>query len=78
MMYLVSEISEKVGQWTATNKNKLVPHLRKANRIRTIQASLAVEQNTLSVEQVTALVDGKTVIGSPKEIQGVHNAFLVY
>lgn len=78
MMRLVAEISQQVGEWTATNKDKLVPKLRKENRIRTIQASLAVEQNTLSLEQVTALVDGKTVLGSPKEIQEVHNAFAVY
>jgi Fic family protein len=58
----------KSGEWTATNKDKLIPKLRKENSIRTIQASLAVEQNTLSLEQVTALVDGKTVLGSPKEI----------
>jgi Fic family protein len=78
MMRLVAEISQQVGEWTATNKDKLVPKLRKENRIRTIHASLAVEQNTLSLEQVTALVDGKTVLGSPKEIQEVHNAFAVY
>jgi len=78
MMNLVSDISEKIGKWTAVNKNELVPHLRKANRIRTIQASLAVEQNSLSVEQVTALVNGKSVFGSPKEIQEIHNAFAVY
>jgi Fic family protein len=78
MMRLVAEISQQVGEWTATNKDKLVPKLRKENRIRTIQASLAVEQNTLSLEQVTALVDGKKVLGSPKEIQEVHNAFAVY
>lgn len=78
MMNLVSDISEKIGKWTAVNKNELVPQLRKANRIRTIQASLAVEQNTLTVEQVTALVNGKSVFGSPKEIQEVHNAFAVY
>tara|TARA_R110001606_G_C15354195_1_gene647828 strand:+ start:685 stop:1239 length:555 start_codon:yes stop_codon:yes gene_type:complete len=78
MMRLVAEISQQVGEWTATNKDKLVPKLIKENRIRTIQASLPVEQNTLSLEQVTALVDGKTVLGSPKEIQEVHNAFAVY
>ncbi len=52
--------------------------LRRENRIRTIQASLAIEHNTLSVEQVTAVVEGKTVLGLPREIQEVRNAFAAY
>jgi Fic family protein len=56
----------------------LVPELRRGNRIKTIQASLAVEQNTLTLEQVTAVIEGKTVIGLPKEIQEVRNAFAAY
>ena len=78
MMRLVAEISEYIGQWSATNQGALVPQLRKENRIRTIQASLAVEQNTLTLEQVTAVIAGKTVLGEPKEIQEVHNAFAAY
>lgn len=52
--------------------------LRRENRIRTIQASLAIEHNTLSVEQVTAVIEGKTVLGLPREIQEVRNAFAAY
>lgn len=78
MMRLVAEISQQVGQWTVTSKDKLLPQLRRENRIRTIQASLAVEQNTLTIEQVTALINGKSILGPPKEIQEVHNAFAVY
>lgn len=52
--------------------------LRRENRIRTIQASLAIEHNTLSVEQVTAVIEGKTVLGLPREIQEVCNAFAAY
>lgn len=48
--------------------------LRKANRIRTIQGSLAIEGNTLSTEQITAILNGKTVIAPPKEVQEVRNA----
>ena len=48
------------------------------NRIRTIQASLAIENNTLSLEQVTAILDGKRVLGLPREIQEVRNAFAAY
>ncbi len=52
--------------------------LRKANRIRTIQSSLAIENNTLTVEQVTAIVEGKRVLGSPVEIAEVKNALQAY
>lgn len=74
----VAEISELIGAWKAVNQGALVPELRRDNRIKTIQASLAVEQNTLSVEQVTAVLEGKTVLGLPREIQEVRNAFATY
>lgn len=74
----VAAISELIGAWKAENQGALVPELRRGNRIKTIQASLAVEQNTLSVEQVTAVFEGKTVLGLPREIQEVRNAFTAY
>lgn len=52
--------------------------MRRGNRIRTIQASLAIEQNTLSVAQVTAVLEGKAVRGSVREIAEVRNAFAAY
>ena len=52
--------------------------MRRDNRIRTIQASLAIENNSLSLEQVTAVLDGKRVLGQPREIQEVRNAFAAY
>ncbi len=73
----VAEISELLGYWSATDK-LASPQLRKENRIRTIQASLAIEHNTLSTKQVTAIMNGKHVLGSPKEIQEVRNAILAY
>lgn len=78
MTSLVAQIAELIGTWKAFNQNKLVPELRRGNRIKTIQASLAVEQNTLTLEQVTAVLAGKTVLGTPREIQEVHNAFAAY
>ena len=78
MMSHVARIGELIGLWKAANQNKLVPELRRDNRIKTIQASLAVEQNTLTLEQVTAVIEGKTVLGLPKEIQEVRNAFAAY
>ncbi|MDZ7923457.1 MAG: Fic family protein [Marinagarivorans sp.] len=74
----VAEISELIGAWKAVNHGALVPELRRGNRIKTIQASLAVEQNTLSLEQVTAVLEGKAVLGLPREIQEVRNAFTAY
>ena len=58
----VARIGELIGTWKAAYQNTLHPELRRGNRIKTIQASLAVEQNTLSIEQVTAVLDGKTVL----------------
>lgn len=78
ILALVAEISEHVGLLTAYRDATLTPQLRRGNRIRTIQASLAIENNTLSVEQVTALLDGKRVLGLPREIQEVRNAFATY
>jgi len=73
----VAEIAELVGQWRSTQSSQ-IPFLRRENRIRTIQASLAIEHNTLSLEQVTAVIDGKAVLGLQREIQEVHNAFAAY
>ena len=74
---LVAEISELLGHWFATGKIAS-PQLRKENRIRTIQASLAIEHNSLSIEQVTAIMDGKHVLGPARDVQEVRNAILTY
>lgn len=78
MLGRVAGISGLVAKWNAANPAALLPQLRRGNRIRSIQASLAIEQNTLSVEQVTAVLDGKPVLGTPREIQEVLNAFAAY
>lgn len=49
-----------------------------ANRIRTIHGSLAIEQNTFSLEQVTAVINGKHVLAPPKDIAEVKNAYKIY
>ena len=63
----VAEIAELVGRLTSTNQLSANPHLRRTNRIRTIHGSLAIEQNTLTLEQVTAVLNGKQVLAPPKE-----------
>lgn len=78
MFDLVASISELVGRLTALSDTHLTPQLRRGNRIRTIQASLAIENNTLSVDQVTAVLAGQRVLGLPREIQEVRNAFATY
>ena len=74
----VAEIVELVTRWSVPGDDAMTPQLRRNNRIRTIQASLAIENNTLSIEQVTAVLDGKPVVGLPREIQEVRNAFMAY
>ncbi|MBS7560406.1 MULTISPECIES: Fic family protein [Pseudomonas] len=78
MLALVAQISEQVGRLSARHEATLTPQLRRGNRIRTIQASLAIENNTLSLEQVTAVLEGRRVLGLPREIQEVRNAFAAY
>ena len=81
ILSLVADISEQLGRWSALlgdADDALSPQLRRGNRIRTIQASLAIEHNSLTLEQVTAVLDGKRVLGLPREIQEVRNAFAAY
>lgn len=78
ILKLVSSISEKIGEVNANYLDKQSPTLRKQNKIRTIHSSLQIEGNTLSEEQITALVENKKVIGSQKDILEVLNAINVY
>lgn len=73
----VVEIGELLGHW-AVHSGRTSPLLRKENRIRTIQASLAIEHNSLTTGQVTAIMDGKRVLAPEKDIQEVRNAILAY
>lgn len=74
----VAEISEQIGRLSAHNHLSANPNLRRTNRIRTIYGSLAIEQNTLSLEQVTAVLNGKHVLAPPKDIAEVKNAYEIY
>ena len=74
----VAEIAELIGRLNAAHLLSTNPTLRRANRIRTIHGSLAIEQNTLSLEQVTAVLNGKQVLAPPKDIAEVKNAFEIY
>jgi Fic family protein len=74
----VSSISIKIGEMNATHLRKQSPQLRKSNRIKTIQASLQIEGNDLSIDQITALVENKKVISPKKDVQEVLNAIKAY
>ena len=74
----VAEIAELVGNLTSAEKLSTNLHLRRTNRIRTIHGSLAIEQNTLTLDQVTAVLNGKHIIAPPKDIKEVRNAYEIY
>ena len=79
ILHLVSEISEQIGTWNALLGERMPsPMLRKENQIKTIHSSLAIEHNSLSLQQVTDVIDGKHVLGAPDEIQEVKNALQAY
>ena len=71
-------IAELTGRISSTEKLSANPTLRRTNRIRTIYSSLAIEQNTLSLDQVTAVLSGKRVLAPPKDIAEVKNAYEIY
>jgi len=75
---LVIEIATLVGSITAYQHLSFSPQLRRLNRIRTIHSSLAIEQNTLTLEQVTDVIDGKHVLAPPQGIKEVKNAYELY
>ena len=79
ILHLVSEISEQIGTWNALLGERMPsPMLRKENQIKTIHSSLAIEHNSLSLQQVTDVIDGKHILGAPDEIQEVKNALQAY
>ncbi len=74
----INAIAEKIGEVNATYLSRQSPQLRKQNRIKTIQSSLQIEGNTLTVEQITALIENKRIIGPEKDVLEVLNAIRVY
>lgn len=78
MIRQIAEIAELVGRLSSSNNRSASPTLRRTNRIKTIHGSLAIEQNTLTLEQVTAVLNGKTVLAPPKDIAEVKNAYEIY
>ena len=75
---LIVEIGQYVGSITTYELMHRNPVLRRENRIKSIYSSLAIEQNTLSLDQVSDVIDGKRVLGSPEDIREVKNAYEAY
>lgn len=78
ILQLIVSISEKLGEIKSTHLHKPPTKLRKKNRIKTIQSSLEIEGNTLTEEQITAILENKKVIAPQKDIIEVQNAIKVY
>lgn len=78
MLKAVASISEKIGEINIRNDFEVKPHLRRHNLIQSIHSSLKIEANSLSMDQVRDVIDGRPVIGEPKEIQEVQNAYAAY
>lgn len=78
IMQLVASISEKLGEINAAHLYKPPTELRKKNRIKTIQSSLEIEGNTLTEDQITAILDNKRVVAPEKDILEVLNAIKIY
>jgi Fic family protein len=78
ILKLISSISEKIGEVNAKYLSKQSPQLRKQNRIKTIQSSLQIEGNTLTEDQITALIENKRIVGPEKDVLEVLNAIKVY
>lgn len=77
ILNLVADISQQVGRLDASALNAS-PQLRKQNRIKTLAGTLAIEGNTLTEEQITAIIDGKPVLGSVRELTEVKGAIAGY
>lgn len=78
MLSLTISITEKISKIETYESLKRMPVLRRNNKIRSIHSSLAIEANSLSINDVFDVISGKTVIGPQKEIQEVKNAYKAY
>ena len=78
MLDRISSIMKKIGKLDNYKDLNKMPVLRRNNRIKSIHSSLAIEANSLSINQVKDIIDGKVVSGPKNEIQEVQNAYNAY
>ena len=77
-IHLIADIAALLERYALRMAGEDALRLRKANKIKTIQGSLAIEGNTLSEQQITDILDGKRVLAPVREIQEVRNALEAY
>jgi Fic family protein len=75
---LVADIAEQMGRLGTQSEFDVNLRLRRVNRIRTITGSLAIEGNTLTEQQITAILEGKPVLAPPRELKEARNALKAY
>ncbi len=75
---LAYQIAQDLERIDIIREQVLAPYLRRENRIKTIRSSLYIEANSLSLDQVADVIDGKVVVGPKQDIQEVKNAALAY
>lgn len=75
---LLADIERLLGRYEGLHRPRPTPLLRRLLRVRTVQGSVAIEGNTLAENQITALIEGKRVVGPPREIREVENALAAY
>jgi Fic family protein len=78
MLGIVMDIAERLGKIESVKDLEKLPRLRKVSRIKSVHSSLVIEHNSLSLDEVSAILDGKKVLGPPDEIKAVENAFVAY
>jgi len=78
ILKLIQEIAQKIGEANTLSLNKPPTELRRKNRIKSIFSSLAIEGNSLSLDQVTSILENKRVLGPKQDVLEVRNAMEVY
>lgn len=78
MLLLVSEIMENLGKLSNVNELEKLPRLRRINRLKSIHSSLVIENNNLSIEQASDVINGKIVLAPKKDIQEIKNVYEAY
>ena len=75
---LISSISEELARIEYSKKDMVTPQLRKKSRIKTIAGTLEIEGNLMDEEKITAILEGKRVLGTYQEVLEVEGAIKAY
>ena len=78
MLLLVSEITECLGNLLPLGELERLPRLRRVNRVLSVQSSLAIERNSLSIEQASLVLEGRRVLAPLEDVLAIQNAFAAY